>query len=294
LSRRWQTFDLPNTGKAEVAILWKNLMRVSRLPLERAMAGAVVFFAALVALAWILPIYPAIYGTIVIAGLITAGTAPLFAGMSWRNDLRTELSHLELVRTWPVPPARFVLAEVVSPALLSTFVGFFGLGLALAGYVGEQIAWGRGASIGFIPNQGALGVSATMLVLLALIGFVPLLAGAAFATAAMQNVATLFIPAWMIHTPDTQRGIAALGRNLIVGTASFFGFFLALLPSAVLVGLVMLAQHFAGIPWSAWAFPVWGLLAAAPLFVLGGVLVLFAGKMWSDLDPSVELLEIGR
>jgi hypothetical protein len=294
MSRRWQAFDLPSAGKPEVAILWKNVMRVSRLPVQRAIAGVAVLLVTLVVLAWILPIYPAIYGAIAIAGLVAAGTAPLFAGMSWQNDLRTELSHLELVRTWPVPPVRFVLAEVASPALLSTLVGLSGLGIAFAGYVGQQIASARGGSIVLVPNQGALGVSATTLVILALLGFVPLLAGAAFATAAMQNVATLFVPAWMIQTPDTQRGIAAIGRNLILGTANFFGFFFALLPSALLVGLAILGQRLAGIPWTAWAFPVWGILAAAPLFVLGGMLVLFAGTMWSDLDPSEELLEIGR
>ncbi len=292
LSRGWQVFDLAGPGRPEVAILWKNLMRVSRLPLTRAIAGALLLLLGLVLFAWIVPVYPAIYGTIVIAGLVTAGAAPLFAGMSWHNDLRTELLHLELVRTWPVAPVRLVLAEVASPALLSTLVGLFGIGLALAGYVGEQITSGRGESI--IPDKITLGVSTTSLVLLALTSFVPLLAGAAFATSALQNVATLFVPAWMIHTADSQRGIAAFGRNLIVGTAMFFGLFLALLPSAALVGLAMLVQRFAGIPWTAWAFPVWGLLAAGPLFVLGGMLVLFGGQMWTDLDPSAELLEIGR
>ena len=294
MSRRWQAFDLPSAGQPEMAILWKNLMRVSRVPLKRSIAAGFAILVALVLSASILPIYPAVYGTILISGLIAAGTAPLFGGMSWRNDLRTELSHLELVRTWPVPAVRFVLAEVASPALLSTIIGLFGLGIAFAGYLGEQISSGRGVSIDFIPNDGALGVSATTLVVLALAAFVPLLGGAAFATAAMQNVATLFLPAWMIQTPDTQRGIAAIGRNLILGTGNFFGFFLVLLPSAALVGLAMLIQRLLGIPWTAWAFPVWGVLGAAPLFVMGAMLVLFAGTMWSDLDPSEELLEIGR
>jgi len=294
LTRRWQVFELPSEGRAEIAILWKNLMRVSRLPLMRGAAAALLFLVFLLGLAWIVPVYPAVHGAIALTGLIAAAAAPLFAGMSWYNDFRTELPHLEFVRAWPVAPFRFVLAEVVSPALLSTLLGMFGLGVALVGFLGAEIGPGQGVPMRILPDSGALGVSTTGLVLLALTGFVPLIAGAAFATSALQNVATLFVPAWMVHTADSQRGIAGFGRNLIVGTAMFFGFFLALLPSAALVGLAALAQHLAGIPWSAWAFPLWGMLATAPLFALGWLLVRLAAALWADLDPSEELLEIGR
>ena len=293
LTRRWQVFRLHSAGRPEVAVLWKNLMRVSRLPLLRGVGAAVALLVGFVVLSALVPVLVGIHITIVIMGLVTAGAAPLFAGMSFHNDLRTELAHLELVRTWPVPASRFVWAQVASPALLSTLVGLAGLGLALAGYLGAELD-GVSSMIAVVPADGTLGVSATGFVLLGLSGIVPLLAGASFATSALQNLATLFVPAWMIQTPDSNRGIAAFGRNLIVGTAMFFGFLLAFLPSALLVGAAMLAQHFAGIAWSAWAFPLWGLLAAAPLFALTAVLVLFAGRLWAELDPSEELLEIGR
>jgi hypothetical protein len=294
LTRRWQVFDLPSEGRPEVAIVWKNLMRVSRLPLVRGAAAALVFLVVLLGLAWIVPVYPAIHGTIAVTGLVAAGAAPLFAGMSWNNDFRTELPHLELVRTWPVAPVRFVLAEIAAPALLSTLMGIFGLGVALVGFLGVEIGSGQGVPLDILPDSGVLGVSTTGLVLLALTAFVPLVAGAAFATSAMQNVATLFVPAWMAHTADSQRGIAGFGRNMVIGTAMFFAFLLVLLPSAALVGLAILAQHLAGIPWSAWAFPLWGMLATAPLVALGWVLVRLAAALWADLDPSQELLEIGR
>ena len=292
--RRWQVFALPSTGRAEVAILWKNLMRVSRVPLSRAIAAQVVLLALLVAIAWVVRIPPAIYDILVGFGLIAAITAPIFGGMSWTNDLRTELTHLELVRTWPVAPFRFVLAEVASSALLSTLVGLLGLGIALAGTFGAQISSTHGVPLGVLPRSGTLGVSTTTLALVGAASAVPLIAGAAFAISALQNAATLFVPAWMVQTADTQRGIAAIGRNVIVGTAMFLGFAIALVPSALLVGLAAWIQYRAGIPWSAWAFPVWGGLAAAPLFALGGTLVAFAATLWVRLDPAVELLEIGR
>ena len=296
LTRRWQTFPLASHGRPEVAVLWKNLMRVSRLPLTRGVGAASALLVLLGLVAASLPLHPAIHVTVVVWGLVTACAAPLFGGVSFSNDLRTELLHLELVRTWPVAPARFVLAQVASPALLGTLVAFAGLALALVGYLGIVVAASRGASIdaSVVPNEGTLGASRLGFVLLALAGAAPLLAAAAFAASAMQNVATLFIPAWMIKTPDSSRGIAAIGRNMIVGAAMFLGYFLAFLPSALLVGLAMLAQHFAGIPWTAWAFPLWGVLGALPLFGMTTALVLFAGRLWAELDPSQELLEIGR
>ena len=71
-------------------------------------------------------------------------------------------------------------------------------------------------------------------------------------------------------------------------------FLVATIPSAVLVALALLVQHFAGLPWTAWMFPVWGLLAAGPLVVGASFVVLAGARLWDNLDPSEEVLEIGR
>jgi Putative ABC exporter len=294
--RRWQVFGLASAGRPEVAILWKNLMRVSRLPLLRGTGATAALCLGLGVISGLLPAHAFFYTLLAVAGLVTAGAAPLFAGMGWNNDLRTELAHLELVRTWPLPATRLVLAEVASPALLSFLLGLAGLGLALGGCLGAELAAARGAlaEVPLAPSDGAMGVGARGFALLVLLGAVPLLAGACFAASALQNLATLFVPAWMIHAPDANKGIAAFARNLIVGPAMFLGFLLMLLPGAVFLGLALLVQHLAGIAWSAWEFPLWGLLAAAPLFAAAGVLVVLAGRLWAALDPSEELLETGR
>jgi hypothetical protein len=295
LTRRWQVFGLPSAGRPEVAILWKNLMRVSRLPLLRGAGATAALCLGLGVIPGLLPAHATFYTLLAVVGLVTAGASLLFTG-SWKNDLRTELAHLELVRTWPLPAARLALAEVGSPALLSFLLGLAGLGLALGGCLGAELAAARGAraEVPLVPADGAMGVGALGFALLALVGAVPLLAGASFAASALRNLTTLFVPAWMIHTPDANKGIAAWGRNLIVSAWMFPAFLLLLLPGAVFIGLALLVQHLAGITWSAWEFPLWGLLAAAPLFAAGGVMVVFASHLWAALDPSEELLEIGR
>ena len=70
-------------------------------------------------------------------GFVVLG--PLLVTMGRRNDLRAELQHLELVRTWPVPGSRLLLAEVLGPASAGTYAAFCG-GLAVAaGYYGAQL-----------------------------------------------------------------------------------------------------------------------------------------------------------
>jgi hypothetical protein len=115
-----------------------------------------------------------------------------------------------------------------------------------------------------------------------------------FFSSALQNLATLFVPAWMAHGSDRSQGFAAFGQRLLFSAAFGLALFLALIPSALLVGTAVGLQWWLAIPWSAWAFPFWAVLAAAPLFVLGWILVQVAGRLWERLDPSQEILELGR
>ena len=110
----------------------------------------------------------------------------------------------------------------------------------------------------------------------------------------MQNLIVLMVPAWMAQGPDANKGIAAFGQRLVVAMGVFLGFALALVPSAILVGLAVLAQWALGIGWTFWVVPLWGLLAAAPLVAESWLLVGVAAWLWQALDPSEEVLDSGR
>jgi hypothetical protein len=285
--RRQRVFALPPAGRAATAVLWKNLMRVSRVPFGHA-AGALVLVLLLVAVApTLLWRHEAIYITMIVLGLAGALFAPILGGMTWDNDLRTEFAHIELVRTWPVPARDFVAAQVASPATLGFLTGCGGLGLALAGYLGSRLR----VALFDLPSRIEVGGAAPPLILA---GALPLVAGAALISSAMQNVAVLLLPAWLAHGPDANKGIAAFGQRLVLSTAVFLGFLLALVPGALLVGLAVLAQWGLGFGWTLWMAPVWGALAAAPLFVETWLLVTASARLWADLDPSREVLETGR
>ena len=98
----------------------------------------------------------------------------------------------------------------------------------------------------------------------------------------------------MAQSGDRPNGIAIFGRRVLFSAAFALAFGVSLIPSALLVGLVVFAQSMLGIAWSAWEFPLWGALAAAPLFYVGLWTVQAATPLWRRLDPSEEILEIGR
>lgn len=295
-SRRAAAFALPPTGRAETAVLWKNVMRISRIPFWQIALGSLASLAAMAFVPPALGVPAAFHGVVMAAALPVAFFSVFMGGMVWHNDLRADLAHLELVRTWPVSADRFVLAQVLSPALLGFLGATFAVGLALAAWVGTVVRLATGGDAGgveFLPVDGPLlGVAPTLAALLAAAGALPLLAGMAFLSSAFQNLAVMLAPAWMGRS-ESPRGIAAFGQRLVFSTGLFLAFALTMIPGAVLVALAVVAQHLAGLGTTAWVLPLWGVLAAAPPVVAGLVAVHAAARAWTRLDASSEILESG-
>ena len=139
-----------------------------------------------------------------------------------------------------------------------------------------------------------MGVHAGLATVLLVLSYLPMAAAVSFFSSALQNLATLFVPAWMAHSADRSQGLAAVGQRMLISAALGLALLLALIPGALLVGAAAGVQVWLGVPWSAWAFPFWGVLAAAPELALGWLIVQVAGRLWEQLDPSQEILELGR
>jgi hypothetical protein len=278
--------------------VWKNAIRVSRARWTRvAYVGSAVLLGVAL-LPALLRLHDITYGVLAVVGAFQMIVLPALAGMTWNNDLRTELAHIELVRTWPVSARRFVLAEVLSPALLSFVASAFGAGVVLTSLFGSRLRealTGQRSELVLLPRTGEfMGVDPGLATVLLFASFLPMSAAVSFFSSALQNLATLFVPAWMAHSADRGQGVAALGQRMLFSAALGLALLLALIPSALLVGAAVGVQWWLGIPWSAWAFPFWGVLAAAPQFALGWLIVQVAGRLWERLDPSQEILELGR
>jgi hypothetical protein len=130
-----------------------------------------------------------------------------------------------------------------------------------------------------------MGVDTGLATVLLVLSFLPMAAAVSFFSSALQNLATLFVPAWMAHSTDRSQGVAAFGQRMLFSAALGLALLLALIPSALLVGAAVGVQWWLGIPWSAWAFPFWAVLAAAPQFALGWLIVQVASRLWERLDP---------
>lgn len=297
-ARTRSPFGIDRPGPPEVAVVWKNAIKVSRQRWRH-----VAYFASAV---WIaIVVLPALfrwpgmtYGVAAVFGMVSLVMPPVVTGMSWQNDFRTELTHLELVRTWPVAAPRFVLAEVLSPAILSFASSVFGGGVILASLFGSRLReamTSQRADLVLLPKSGEiLGVAAVPAALILFVSVLPMTAAVSLLSSALQNLATLFVPAWMAQAADRTRGVAAFGQRLVVSVALWLALGLALIPSALLVLASVLVQRALGIPWTAWAFPLWSVLAAAPLFAIAALMLQAAGRLWERLDPSQEILELGR
>jgi len=297
-ARTTRPFDLDRPGPPEVALVWKNAIRVSRARWTRIAYACSALLIGIAVLPALFRLHDATYSVLAMFGAVLMIILPLFAGMTWNNDLRAELTHIEILRTWPVAARRFVLAEVLSPALLSFAAAAFGAGVVVASLFGSRLRHaltGQPTGLALLPKGGEfMGVGTGLATVLLVFSFLPMAAAVSFFSSALQNLATLFVPAWMAHGADRSQGVAAFGQRMILSAGLALALFFALIPSAVLVGVAAGVWWSLGIPWSAWTLPLGGVLAAAPLFALGWLVVQAAGGLWERLDPSQEILELGR
>jgi hypothetical protein len=188
-------------------------------------------------------------------------------GPIWlRQDLRADLQRLEVMRTFPVEPARFVGAQIASSALvLSVLQAVFGallLFLLVRAPDAPAAAWELVAY--FVAGLLALPVVNAL-------------------TASIHNAGALLFPAWITLGPDRKPGFEQMGQVYLT-------LFLSLLLLAVLLVLPALAGALA-----AFAFMgTYGALAAIPAVVAGGavavgelaLLVRWLGRVYARTEPA--------
>lgn len=307
-SRYWKTslrsrgrtpFPLLPLGAPEMAILWKNSMAVTRFS-YRALLGfglAVVGFAFVVvplASSW----FQGAPFVIIFIGFVTMVISPLTGAQNYRNDLRTDLLRVEMVRPWPLEGWKLFVAEAAGPTIFAAMSAMLGAGLVLAMSVYLAIN-------GIAPNiesggvrvlpervSAALGAPAALVLPLIVIGALPLVLALTCLSTTLQNLLILLFPGWVQLGGNKQQGAAAFGQNMIM----FFGLGLAsllcMLPAALLIGVIVAIQWFIfGVPVVAWEFPLFGIVAATPVLAAAALIVRAGGRVWDDLDPSREVLE---
>jgi hypothetical protein len=289
--RQAAPFSLRPTGAPAIAIVWKNLMLAHRTRLALAVGGgtAVVAISAVVVAFTGLPDW--LIAIMMVAGALGLIATPLMAGHQWRNDLRTDLLRIEVIRTWPIDGWRLFAAEVAPPAIIASLYAAGAGGLLLI----AGVAAGATSATDFVlvsPDLAeSLGVSLVTLLLLGLATALPLVAAIASLSATLQNLVALLWPSWIQLGRRRSGSAAHIGQGMLTGIGLVLALAVGLLPGALLVGAWMFLQlAVADLPLVAWQLPLLGLTAVVPLAVIVGMLTKFGGVLWDQLDPSVELL----
>jgi ABC-2 type transport system permease protein len=206
-----RTLPLKATGWPGTAIVWKNIIAIMRGAFSRSF---MIVLMALVAA------FAAVMGSEDRAPTaVTLGTTALamaailsFLGPSWiRNDLRSDMNYLSLLRSYPLAGRTIVVAEIIGSTLTLTGIQLILAIAALAGLSG-RVDWSRYGS-------------AELLFLLAIPS--ALIVNGIGMT--IQNAAALLFPSWMRFDRVRPGGFETLGQSIL---SSLFTVFLSALALA--------------------------------------------------------------
>ena len=214
------------SGRPETVFAWKaatqTLRGVDRRNIFRLAAIAVALAAAATSLG-------RAGGARVMAGagafaLASAAFLILMAPQVLRVDMRDDLRHLEVLKTWPVRAAAIVRGQLLWPGAILTAGAWTALALAemLAGaslLARVGLAWRLSAG-------AAVAILAPALV---------------FAQLTIHNAAALIFPAWVPLGNQRPRGLDAMGQRLILLGATWLVLIVSVIPGAIGGAIVWLA-----------------------------------------------------
>jgi ABC-2 type transport system permease protein len=229
--RMQSPFRLAETGPAETAIVWKNTIAFLRISLAWAVVLAVVVAAVGMGIFW-----PDPHARVSFAFFLTAvaGMFPLIGPNIFRNDLRLDLSRVELLKSYPIAGDRLVAAEIAAPlAVISVF----------------ELAFLSGASLlmNLAPAGGRLQIIASpQFIVAALLFAVPICA----LQLLIRNAVPVIFPAWATRSKEDPRGFVMFGQRLVVLTGNLFVLMCGLVPAAIVFvpSLWLAYRFFSGSP----------------------------------------------
>jgi hypothetical protein len=258
-------FRLAPQGWPAGAILWKNLVAVTRTQRVRNVALALAVGAVIVTALSFKP-----EGTLAeIAGwfAVTWAAAMTVIGPQWvRNDLRGDLLKLDLLRSYPLRGWSVVIAEVGASALVLTVIQ---LTLLVIGY------------LAFLGNQTMEpALDERTLLLFAAFTFLP---GINLLGMIIQNGAALLYPAWVRLGSGRPAGVEALGQNMLMMVVFVALLAVTLLLPVAIGGGAFLLLHRAIDGWAALPATV---LVLGTIAFEAALLVEWLGRLFERTDPA--------
>ena len=282
-------FSLQFVSSPETAVIWKNLLASTRIPLRRQVLIGFLVVTALYFSLLLLPLPEWTYGVSLVTGLVLFFFFPMFASNSFRNDFRTDLTNLELVRSWPTASWRLFVAEIGGPVVQIGLYSALGAGITLASQLAIDSLGVEGMSI--LPLWLKQDTPRVLVLGWLMLGAAPFVLLTGAMCCAIHNLLALNFPGWVPLGRKRQDAAANLGQNLLITIVIMLSMALGIFPSAVLLGVTLRIQlWWLEIPFSFWEVPLLGLVTSLPILFLVTVMIALGGWSWERLDPSRELL----
>lgn len=249
-------------GRPEIAFLWKNLLSTSDFFRPRSLLIAVAVIV--VGTNWLAHsegTLRSMVGPLAMFSSFFAAYVLLLGPQFARQDLRGDLAHADILKTYPLRGWQVVLGELLTPAAILTALLWLFLLLALL-LTGLLPARAR-----FLPPDLRWTIGGCLAVLLPVICLLQMM---------VPNAATLLFPSWARSNRTRDRGIDVMGQRLIFVAGQLLVIVCALLPAALIGLLVWFAAH-----WFVGAATSTVITAATVLVILGLEAVL--GLWWLGL-----------
>jgi ABC-2 type transport system permease protein len=264
---RRPVFQLAARGFGHTPITWKNLNSVRRM-------GSMRILPALISVGVMCAVIMAgrkeggeavsmVIGSI--AGAM-AGFMTLLGPMMIRNDLRSDLLQMDLLKTYPLPGWTIVLGEVLAPtAILAVFEWM--LLLIAAVWMPSIGKWHLSFSLRVLVGMSA----ALLLPCFSMIGVL------------IQNAIAVIWPAWVELGKASRQGIEAMGQRLINMVATLLTLMVAVIPAAIIFGIIyFLGSMIMGVA----IMPIAAGAAALVLLAEGGLSIFWLGRLFDKFDVT--------
>ena len=260
-------WTLPLTGRAEGLFVWKNAMQTFRASDTGLLRVGAPIAVALIGLSFAVMAANRLRGAAGVVStfsLVVSAFAVLFGPQIMRLDLRADLSHLDVLKTWPVRSASVIRGEILWPASVVTAIVWMGLAGAT---LFSETAFPR------MPPEWrwVLAVSGIIVA--------PALVAPQYV---VHNAIAVFFPAWVPTSLQPPRGVDAMGQRLIMLAGVIVSLLLFSVPGALAGGLVWLASR-----------SLLGAAALVPASVLFMLTVLVEVLMATELlGPAYDRLDL--
>ena len=249
-------FLLGGTGRPEFAFLWKNLLSTWPYFTQRVLlvSAAVITAGCL----W-LGAQPAARGHQAVVG----GIALLFAAYTLivgpqfaRQDIRSDLVHVDILKTYPLHGWQIILGELLAPVAILT--GLLWLALLAAALSFRP----GGPGFEWLTPQVRVAIAAGLALIAPALVALQLL---------VPNAAALLFPGWFQMTRTRGGGPEAIGQRMIFFFAQIVTMACALVPAVAIAALLIFIGQWLLGP------------ATAVMIATLAVLAVLLGEVWCGL-----------